>query len=216
MCDKCSPRGLVLGVLLVALLACEDDPTNPDLEMAPALQPLTAPENLISNIEILYNDSVRTATERKTEYEKLLAPPSGCDTCQAFLFDFQPTDELIGIPDTWGRDPEIEANANIFHAQANGQIHEMTLNIEFLAAQDLGDPGRPGWKEVFATNVHLRLLTTPQDGFEILGAQARFRAYSAQGRWWIGEWIDLPRPGPRGSPSAVGARTWGRIKYLYH
>jgi hypothetical protein len=212
-----SGRAFLLGALLVALAACEDDPTDPDLEvMPPALQPLTSPENLVSNIEILYTDSVRTATERKTEYEKLLAPPSGCDTCRAFLFDFQPADEQSGTPDTWGRDQEIEATTNIFRAQETGGIHELTLTIQFLPATEIqDDPEKPGWKEVFATNVHLRLLTTPQDGFEVLGGQAQFQAYPHGGRWWLGEWIDLPRPEPRPPETAVETTSWGGIKASY-
>ena len=198
----------------MALVACGDDkPTVPEPQ-PPPLQSLTAPENLITNIKILYTDKIRTAVERRIEYEKLLAPPAGCDTCEAFLFDFQPIDEQTqGTPDTWGRDQEIQANANIFQAQTNGDIYELTLEIQVLPPADLN--GRPGWKEIFATNVHLRLLLTPQDGFEINGGQAQFRVYPAQGRWWIGEWIDLPRLGPRGSSVAVETTTWGIIKARY-
>ena len=208
-------RILVFGALLVGLVACEEDGPNVPEPQPPELRPLTAPENLVSNIEILYNDTVRSATERRIEFEKLLAPPAGCDTCRAFLFDFQPSDEASGTPDTWGRDQEIQANANIFQAHVNGDIYELTLAIQSLPAQDISDPERPGWKEIYATNVHLRLLLTPHDGFEILGGQAQFRAYPAQGRWWIGEWIDLPRPGPRGSSFAVETPTWGKIKVSY-
>ena len=207
-------RIFLLGLSIVTLVACGDDKSTVPEPQPPALQSLTASENLVSNIKILYNDKVRSATERRIEFEKLLAPPPGCDTCQAFFFDFQPIDEQTqGTPDTWGRDQEIQANANIFQAQANGDIYELTLDIQVLPPADLN--GRPGWKEIFATNVHLRLLTTPYDGFEVNGGQAQFRAYPAQGRWYIGEWIDLPRPGPRGPSVAVETPTWGSIKAAF-
>ena len=214
----CKTRRILLSsVLLVALVACGDDnPTDPrgfGPQPTP-LPPLTAPENLISSIKILYGDKVRTAVERRIEYEKLLAPPAGCDTCPAFLFDFMPYDEETqGTPDTWGRDQEIQATTNIFLEQANGGIYQLTLEIQTLPPADLN--GRPGWKEIFATNVHLRLLVTPQSGFELNGGQAQFRVYSVNNRWYIGEWIDLPRLGTRGPSVAVESTTWGRIKHAF-
>lgn len=213
--SRISSRLALLCFVTIALVACGDDnPTGPEPQ-PPELRPLTAPENLIYNIQVLYNDTVRTAAERRIEYEKLLAPPAGCDTCVAFLFDFQPSDEVSGTPDTWGRDQEIQANANIFQAHANGGIFELTLAIQSLPAQDINDPEKPGWKEIYATNVHLRLLTSPHDGFEMRHGQAQFRAYPAQGRWWIGEWIDLPSPRRRGPSFAVEPPTWGKIKAAY-
>lgn len=211
------PRlAMLLAVATCAVVACKvDTSTAPQLQ-PPELRPLTVPENLVSNIAVLYNDNMRTAAEKKAEYEKLLGPPAGCDTCPSFIFDFQPKDEENGTPDTWGRDQEIQANENIFQAQQNGDIYELTLAIQSLPAQDISDPERPGWKEIYATNVHLRLLTSPHDGFEINGGQAQFRAYPAQGRWWIGEWIDLPRPGPRGPSFAVEPTSWGSVKSSYY
>jgi len=204
-----------LAIVLLAVVACKvDTSTAPQLQPL-ELRPLTVPENLVSNIEVLYNDNVRTAAEKKAEYEKLLGPPAGCDSCPSFIFDFQPKDEVNGTPDTWGRVEEIQAQANIFQAKANRQIRELRLQIEFLPAEDLNDPSRPGWKEVFASNVHLRLLTTPSDGYDVHGAQAQFRVYPAKGRWFIGEWIDLPRPGSRPSSASVDPSTWGSIKAAY-
>jgi len=172
------------------------EPGPPDEIPPPEIPPPTSAENLVKAIQVIYTDKIRSATERKLAYENLLAPPPGCppDTCEAFLFDFQPVDEQAGTPASWGGSEEIQSAENIFQAHESGAIHELTLTIQYLPAEDLNDVDRPGWKEVFATNVHLRLLTTPQDGFEVLGGQARFRAYPAQGRWWLGEWIDLERP----------------------
>lgn len=170
-------------------------PGDPDPVTPPEIPAPTSTENLVKAIQVIYTDKIRSANERKLAYENLLAPPAGCDTCAAFLFDFQAIDEQTqGTPDTWGRDQEIASAENIFLAQENQDIYELTLTIQYLPAEDLNDPQRPGWKEVFATNVHLRLLTTPQDGFEVNGGQAQFRAYPALGRWWLAEWIDLPRP----------------------
>ena len=207
-------RILLLGMFFVALVACDDDGSTVPEPQPPGLRPLTAPENLVYNIEVLYNDEVRTAAERRIEYEKLLAPPAGRDTCRSFFFEFMAPDEQ-GTPDLWGRDQEIQAHANIFQSQASGEIYSLALEIEVLPPEDLNNPERPGWKEVFATNVHLRLLTNPYDGFEVIGGQEIFRTYPAGEHWVIGEWIELPRPAFRQSWAAVEPTSWGRIKAAY-
>jgi hypothetical protein len=196
-------RRLRLPIFLAALslvlfgLGCifgtdEEDPIG---DPPPEIPPPTSTENLVKGLEVTYTDKVRSATERKQVYENLLAKPPACDTCRAFLFDFQPADEDQGTPASWGRSEEVASAENIFQAQENGGIFELTLTIESLPEEEIvGDPEKEGWHEVFATNVHLRLLTTPQDGFEVIGGQAQFQAYQYDNRWWLAEWIDLPRP----------------------
>jgi hypothetical protein len=201
-------RVTLLGALLVVLVACDDEsPTLPEAQ-PPELLPLTTPENLISNIEILYNDTERTVSERVAEFANLLAPPAGCDTCATFLFCCQE-----GVPDCWGRDEEIEVHRNLFQAQDDGDIFSLRLQMQLAPAEDLA--GRPGWKSVLATNVHLRLMFNPNDGLEVNQGQAEFRLYPFQGRWYIGEWIELSIPAIGDPPVAVQPTTWGRIKRAY-
>ena len=56
------------------------------------------------------------------------------------------------------------------------------------------DPDKENWVEIFATNVNLRLMFNPQDGLLVDGGQADFEISTAAGRWYMNNWVDLPRP----------------------
>ena len=105
-------------------------------------------------------------------------------------------------------------------------MHSLELRITQGAATPItDDPEREDWEAVFASDVYLRLMLSPNDGLEVNGAQASFefapdtaeppaeggRFY---GRYWIGVWTDLPRPGLRAG-AAVEPTSWGSIKSLY-
>src|SRR4030095_9094404 len=132
----------------------------------------------------------------------------------AFDFNFIPVDIQNGLPPSWGLDAELAAHRAVFEAQSAGAVYSLELRITHNAAQDLTPPetDREGWKEVFATNVYLRLMFNFEDGLEVNGAQSIFKFPPAEaGDVKRGEWIDLPRPGPL-PRSAVEHSTWGAIK----
>jgi hypothetical protein len=194
----------------------EDDPTEPgdDSLVLPAL---TSPENVITAMQVVYNDRTHGPIERFEAYATLLTndldPPE-----RAFKFIFQPSDIQNGLPPSWGRPAELAAHEAIFNAQSAGDIYSLELRITHDASQDLTPPevGREGWKELFATSVYLRLMFNNEDGLELNGAQAEFKfPPPADGKFRIAEWIDLPRPGLAGR-SAVEPTTWGRIKANYN
>lgn len=196
----------LLALLFVGLAACDDSPTDPEVRLW--WNPVPPPENLVRSIEVIYNDKVRTAAERIAAYENLFAP--------SFVYTCESAGDTCGCQD-WGRDEEIQAHRKIFQAQDSVQIYSLTLDIKFSPAKDLDppDPARPGWKQVFAGNISLVLPETPNDGYALNGAQAEFLMQPSNGRWFISEWRDLPRPGPSNPSSLVEPVTWCRIKRLY-
>jgi hypothetical protein len=161
---------------------------------------------VISAIEVIYNDKTHSKDERLAGYASLFD--------SAFVFYFQKTD--IGTFPSWGLEDELAAHEAIFGAQAAGNIYSLELRVTHDPAQDLSPPetGREGWQEVFATSVYLRLMFSLEDGLEVNGGQAEFKFPPAKnGRFKIGDWTDLPRPGK--GRSAVEPTTWGGIKAAY-
>lgn len=189
---------LVMPVMLIAGSGCifspDEDNDPPEIDPDPIPQP-TSPENLIEALQVIYNDKVRNSSERGEAYENLFPPEDHEDL--TFEFRFQPADVgREGIPESWGRDSEIAAHRNMFRAQEDRQIHSLTLTITHLPPEDPLDPPAPGAKEIFATNVHLRLMFNPEDGLEVNGGQARFFAApeTDNSRWYLVKWEDLERP----------------------
>jgi hypothetical protein len=198
----------ILPVLMVGLFlaaGCNEETTRPEDDSL-VLPALTSPENVISAIQVIYNDKTHSKDDRLAAYASLLD--------SAFVFHFQPND--IGESTFWLLEEELAAHDCMFGAQAAGNIYSLELRVTNDPAQDLNPPesGREGWKEVFATSVYLRLMLNLDDGFEVNGGQSEFKFPPAEnGQFKIGEWIDLPRPGPRG-PLTVEPTTWGSIKAL--
>lgn len=205
-------RRLPMPLLLFAfalIIGCDEESTQPVGNDWPELLPLTSPENVIANLQTIYNDKTHSAAQRQAAYASLLHPK--------FIFIFQEGDRP-GLPPYWELEAERLAHKNIFEAQAAGDIFTMELRIISNQAQDLTPPeaGREGWQEVFATNVYLRLMTNLDEGIEVNGGQAEFKFPPAEnGLFRIGEWVDLPRPGLI-RDAAVESTTWGAIKAQYH
>ncbi len=210
----------VACLLLVSLAclssACDDDPVEPDPgPEGPWVPALSAPDSILEAIEIIYNDRTHSAATRADEYAKLLWPRT--ETAPGFVFRFQPADIQNGLPETWGAEEEVDAHQGMFGAQAAGDIHSLQLAITRNSAQVLSppDPLRPGWQEIFARNIYLRLMFNPNDGLEVNGGQGEFAFAPAEGGTWrLGDWQDLPRPEPK-TESAVEPATWGSFKTLY-
>ncbi len=186
-----------LAVVLALSSGCifdsEPDP-KPDPIPGPELLPHRSPENLIRNLIMIYDEKVRTAVERREAYANLF-PPDDVSPELAFRFKFQPADIDFGLPPSWGRDEEIAAHEELFQAQESGEIYSLDLNILYDDPTDLNEQGRDGWKLIFATNVHLRLMFNPEDGLEVNGGQAEFKfAPPVETIWYLNEWVDLPRP----------------------
>jgi hypothetical protein len=164
---------------------------DPPIEPPPPIPPPTSPENLVKALEVIYNDKVRSASERLLAYDSLFS--------RDFIFRFQAVDIANGLPPSWGISEELESALGMFTAQDESRIYSLILSITHAQAQDLYPPveGREGWKEVFATNIYLKLLNNPDDGFEVNGGQGEYQMSQVRpptGRWYIREWIDLPRP----------------------
>src|SRR5688572_14922471 len=192
--------GLMFGILALVITlssGCifspeEDD--EPDPTPPVALLPHDRPENLIKNLITIYDDKVRTAVDRREAYESLF-PPDDAAPELAFQFKFQPADIALGLPPSWGKDEEIAAHEALFLAQEAGEVYSLDLNIIYDETEDLQETGRDGWKLIFATNVHLRLMFNPEDGLEVNGGQAEYKFAPPDGTtWFLNEWVDLPRP----------------------
>jgi hypothetical protein len=160
-----------------------------------------APESLVQSIAVIYNAGDRPADERLSAYESLFDPD--------FAFRFLPGDVANGSPRMWGLPEELSAHAGLFESQERGEIYSLDLEIAWDPAVDLAPPeeGREGWKEVLVTSVHMRVLFNPEDGLDWSGAQSRFLAKPANGRWYLAEWQEL-------SPSD-STRGWGGIKSAF-
>jgi hypothetical protein len=184
----------------------KDPPPPPDLVILPS----TPPENLIKNLQTIYNDKEHSAIERLNYYEALFLHGSTEPPVPGYTFYFQEADVINGLPPSWGLSEELEAHRGLFTAQENAEIYQLTLAVTYGATDSLGG----GWEEIFASNVQLRLMFNPNDGLEVNGGQAEFtfapdatkppiptipatqpppniRFY---GGYWIAEWTDLPRP----------------------
>ncbi len=189
----------------------DDDPPPP---VDPFNFKYAPPDSLLINLQTIYNDKEHSAIERRNEYEKLFFPgdPDVDPPVIGFIFRFQPADIQNGLPESWGLDSEVAAHEGLFNAQENGDIYSLQLAITRGPATPL-DPapaGREEWQEIFASNVYLRLMFNPNDGLEVNGGQAEFLfapdldqpiyapsnpdSIASYGRYWIGEWKDLPRP----------------------
>lgn len=189
-------RRVMLALVFLALpfaacgdgLFCPDDNCSPLLIPTlppPEIPPPTSAESLVRAIEVIFNDNIRNAVERRQAYQDLFGPGLQCtdsDSCQTCLCTFI--------------DPE--AVGNIFRGQENGSIYSLSLvlTIEPAIHLDPPQPGREDWKLVPVPNIHLRLLYNPRKGLEVLDRQATVMVYPSadRGRWFIAEVLSSPRP----------------------
>src|SRR5687767_9507956 len=128
------------GFFLLSMVSCSDDvftpgpPAAPDEPTPPRFSDPSAPESLLYNIEVLYNDRQRNVSDRLARYDELFS--------RDFIFRFPPPD-IFGPPASWGIKTEVEAHRGIFAAQDEGGIYSLSLHMNYHPAQDL-DPAQPG------------------------------------------------------------------------
>ena len=212
--DVTTRLGWSLVFILGMAAGCNEETTQPEDDSLVLPAP-TTPENVVAGMQVIYNDRTHSAIERRQAYENLLSDGLG-PPAEAFIFNFQPSDIINGLPPSWGRDAEVAAHRAIFDAQEAGDIYSLELRITHDPAGPLTPPedGREGWQQVFATNVYLRIMFNTDDGLEVNGAQALFEFPPAHdGAYRIARWTDLPRPGA--ARESVEPTTWGSIKAGY-
>jgi len=107
------------GLFLLSMVSCSNDdftpgpPSAPDDPIPPRLSDPSAPESLLYNIEVLYNDQQRSVSDRLPLYDELFG--------RDFIFRFPPAG--LGLPPAnWGIDTEVEAHRGMFTAQDEGEI----------------------------------------------------------------------------------------------
>ena len=188
---------VLLPFLLVVGAGCLFNPDKKEVveeEVREQILPNDQPENLIKNLQAIYNDKVFSAGERNVLYADLFSADN--TSLPPFLFNFQPVDVEPGEEPSWGLDAELRAHENMFRALEDRNIHSLELTIEQRPPEPLEfpGPGQEDWVEILATNVFLRLMFNPQDGLLVDGGQAEFLLAPADGRWYLVDWKDLPRP----------------------
>jgi hypothetical protein len=207
-------RLAVAAVLLAAALAgCGDKETRPTAFDPPAFLPRTSPANLLHNLLKAYE------TRNLAEYESLLA--------KDFTFVLSEEDQQKpGVPDSWGRAPEIQIHTNLFDASL-----VRTLTLAFEPADSVRDPA-DGTYTALIGNVHIYLVGArpahPTDVMEFMmtNGWSRFwfrkNGWSPPGTqdsiWTIVKWEDEPLSGARaarGSGSGVQPLTWGTLKVAF-
>lgn len=192
-------RASVVCLAALAAVACSDnfgiDPL-PVRDSPAAYPPPTSPENLVSALEVVYNDKVRTAAERLESFSSLFAP--------SFAFHYWEARGDSLVERTWGLEEEIEGTRCLFERQDTGAIYSLTLAIREKEVRE-PDGGYPaGWKELRAGRVDLRLLYNPDDGLVLNGGSTRFICAPSGGRWLITGWFDPAEP--------TRASTWAMVK----
>ena len=202
-------QGRVLSFLLLAvgLMGCDDDVVEPpcgDLCPSSPYSSPTAPESLITNLQVSYRN-------REIEhYAELLAPE--------FIFKFQPIDANdIGTP-FWTRDQDSTGTRALL---TTPEVSDIRLNLIHGGRDQTIDTTPP------VDSLKIRIITTDlqvdqTDGTTwVVNDQQDF--FFRQGKaingedpthWFIYEWDDLPSlASPR--PFVVKSITWGKVKSRY-
>src|SRR5262245_23547974 len=97
---------LSIWVVMIAVVAgCNEETTQPEDDSL-VLPPLTSPENVVSAIQVIYNDKTHSSEERLAAYASLLD--------SSFTFIFQGYDVIRGAPASWNREDELLAHERIF------------------------------------------------------------------------------------------------------
>ena len=183
-------------------IGCDADAPDPGEPNPPYASP-TAPESLITNLQLSYNHRDIHG------YAKLLAPE--------FTFNFQPIDANDIGTEFWTRDQDSTGTRALL---TTSEVSGIRLNLVH-GARDLTVDTTPP-----VDSLRIRIITTDlqvdqTDGttWVVTDQQDFFcrQGKTAQGEdpthWFIYEWDDLPS---LGSPKLPGESvTWGKMKTLY-
>jgi hypothetical protein len=185
-------RRLAGAMLLLAALgitACPFMPSKDDTKPQPVKDfwDRTSPSSLLHNLKKAY--------EKRSiaEYESLLA--------KDFTFVLSAEDQQQqGMPDSWGRAPEIQIHTRMFDAEL-----VQTLTLAFEVADSVWDPA-DGMYTALMSNVNLYLVgaTPAHPGdvkeYRVSGGRAKFwfrkNPWTVAGKpdsvWTIVKWEDSP------------------------
>lgn len=209
----------ILPVLVLALfagvLACggDDSVTPPPPPERPTFQDRSEKWHVLNNIELAYN-------QRKISYYDALLDES-------FTFFLTDKDVLGGLPDSWGRAMEVQANTNLFSKEPPEGLPRCKSILMDIQWED-----NLSWQEVSAPIAdETWYLAQLYVDFEIsvdpdltlvsnVGNKAEFVIRNggtvSQPRWQLVEMRDLGAPsGPSTTAMATEPETWGHIKAMY-
>jgi len=197
--------GSAVGWMLLA--SCEDVPYVPDDtcrgDFCPTYEPLTAPENLLDNLQESYK------RREIQHYAELLAPE--------FRFYFQPLDAATH-GEYWNRDQDSTGTDAFFRTNL---VSTILIELVYGPSEVPTEAGfDPDVRKIRINQVQLEVDQT--DGTTLLVTDLQdmyFRPGRAAAgedttRWYLLEWRDLPSAGAP-KPRTTRSTTWGSVKARY-
>ena len=201
---------------LATLPGCGCNPIHltfpPVYHHIPQYVPNSSPEAVISNLAAAFD------REDRVEADSLLSGD--------FIFRFQQFDIQMGAPDSLIRSEILACLQNLFvNGSAGGDPPASMINLVLviISKDDDNRVGHAGWKRY---DVNTALTIFFADGNQTL-VNAPARMYFKQepassGVWRLSEWDDEPGSTDRparslgvGGADRTGARSWGKLFFLY-
>ena len=149
----------------------------------------TRPQDLITNLEIIYNDEHWSASERLFAYRDLFPPDDHPELPAAQFLSI--SDQVV---ETWGLEAELRYHERIFDAHQRGEIVSITFNLHHRPATMIGEPeaGQEAWQEIFCYDSYIHIERNEgKPALESVGLQFRLLCSHADGRWYINRWEEL-------------------------
>jgi hypothetical protein len=149
----------------------------------------TRAHDLITNLEVIYNDEHWSASERLLAYRDLFPPDDHPEL---------PVVQFCSIGDRgvemWDLDAEVRFHEKMFEAQQRGEIVSITFNVRHRPAAPIDDPdiGQEDWQEIFCYDTYIRIERgAGRPALESVGRRFRLLCSYADGRWYINRWEEL-------------------------
>ncbi len=182
-------RTLIIAFMIITL-GC-DNPFNPDSENnnnPTESNPNDSPENLISNLELAYNQKDIDL------YKSCLADDFRFQLIETDVTDIGIDLDSDGIPDSeWGYQQEIEYHSNLFgDGSSDGQYPSPdTINLTFtsLIIDDDIEEGHEGWK-IVDCHFSLQLFFTADNTALSANGYTKFYVRPIEDEWEIAIWRD--------------------------